>query len=389
MKAKMGRVLRSMRRVVKFLVLAVIIATVVYQVKFKPVPVQRFSVERREIVVESMGTGTLEARVQMTISAEISGRIQEILTAEGESVEAGETLVRLYEDELVQQVEIAQATVEANQATWDRTQADCSRAEAILELAERSLARVDALIESNAISASDQDEAIRDVAVAQADVTHANAAAIEAERGIAKARKTQAFHQSQREEARITAPFDGLVIRRSRELGDVVVPGTPILTLISMEELWISAWVDETEMARLETGQTSRVVFRSEPDTSYQGEVARLGKEADRQTREFIVDVRVLELPKNWAVGQRVEVFIETGRRTDVLAIPNRAVQWRERTPGVFIERAGCALWQPVKLGARDSEHVEILQGLEQGDAVVLSQKPKTELTDGKRIAVQ
>jgi len=220
-------------------------------------------------------------------------------------------------------------------------------------------------------------------------VTRANAAAIEAERGIAKARKTQAFHQSQCEEARITAPFDGLVIRRSRELGDVVVPGTPILTLISMEELWISAWVDETEMAHLEMGQTSRVVFHSEPDTSYQGEVARLSKEADRQTREFIVDVRVLELPKNWAVGQRVEVFIETGRSTDVLAIPSRAVQWRERTPGVFIERAGRALWQPVKLGARDSEYVEILQGLEQGDAVVLSQKPKTELTDGKRIVVQ
>ena len=57
--------------------------------------------------------------------------------------------------------------------------------------------------------------------------------------------------------------------------------------------LWISAWVDETELARIDEGQPARVVFRAEPDHSYEGRVTRLGRETDRETRECTVDVRV------------------------------------------------------------------------------------------------
>jgi HlyD family secretion protein len=88
-----------------------------------------------------------------------------------------------------------------------------------------------------------------------------------------------------------------------------------VLSLISTEVLWVSAWVDETEMSRIAVGQPARVAFRSEDAKSFRGEVARLGRETDRETREFTVDIRVLELPTNWAVGQRAEVYIETARR--------------------------------------------------------------------------
>jgi len=77
-------------------------------------------------------------------------------------------------------------------------------------------------------------------------------------------------------------------------------------------------------------------VFRSEPDKSYAGEVARLGRESDRETREFLVDVRVRELRQNWAVGQRAEVYIETGRQADVVLLPARLVVWRDGTAGVY-----------------------------------------------------
>jgi hypothetical protein len=69
-------------------------------------------------------------------------------------------------------------------------------------------------------------------------------------------------------------------------------------------------------MARLEPGQPARVIFRSEPDRSYPGRVVRLGRETDRETREFVVDVQPEVLPKNWAIGQRAEVYIEAASRT-------------------------------------------------------------------------
>ena len=143
------------------------------------------------------------------------------------------------------------------------------------------------------------------------------------------------------------APFDGLIVKRSREAGDVVVPGSAILTLISLEELWINAWVDETEMAKLAEQQTARVVFRSEPDLSYSGTVARLGREADRETREFVVDVRVLELAKNWAVGQRAEVFIEVAHKESVTRIPANLIKTRNGEWGVFVSREGNARGNP------------------------------------------
>ena len=61
-----------------------------------------------------------------------------------------------------------------------------------------------------------------------------------------------------------------------------------------------------------------------------------MGREADRETREFVVDVRVVTLPENWAVGQRAEVYIEVDRKSAVPLLPAKFVFWRENIPGVF-----------------------------------------------------
>ena len=92
-------------------------------------------------------------------------------------------------------------------------------------------------------------------------------------------------------------------------------------------------------------------MFRSDPSRFYSGKVVRLGKEADRETREFIIDVRVLELPRNWAVGQRAEVYIETARKDSVTLLPAKYVVRREDRPGVFVDRNGHAEWKRLTLG--------------------------------------
>jgi len=99
------------------------------------------------------------------------------------------------------------------------------------------------------------------------------------------------------------------------------------------------------------------------------------------------VDVRVKELPKNWTVGQRAEVFIETGRKAEALVIPQRFVQWREGKPGVFVNEDGKARWRAVTLGLRGREAVEITQGVSAGEQVVKAGEPKQELSDGQRIS--
>ncbi len=140
-------------------------------------------------------------------------------------------------------------------------------------------------------------------------------------------------------------------------------------------------------MARLQFDQPARVAFRSEPQRSYQGQVARLGREADRETREFVVDVRVLKRPENWAVGQRAEVYIQTARKTSVPVLPTSYVVWRNEEAGVFCKVGGRAQWRPVTLGLQARETAEIAAGLGAGDVVLAAVSSKGPSLEGRRVA--
>jgi HlyD family secretion protein len=375
-------------RVLKASILLFIAGGVLYWVRFSPVQVVAHTVGRGTITAEAMGTGTLEARVQTTISPKIAGRIVELLVDQGDRVSGGDLLVRLDDEELQQQVAIAQANLEAVSAAIVRLTTDKNRAEAVYEQARKSHDRIQALARQNAISPEDADKAIEALAISEAGVSRAEAAIAEGQKELVAAERTLEYHRARSLDTKVHAPFDGMVVKRRREPGDVVVPGSSILTLISTDELWISAWVDETEMARLQPEQAARVVFRSERDKDYPGRVVRLGREADRETREFVVDVRVLELPTNWAVGQRAETFIQISQKQDVLLLPAQWIVKRDHDLGVFVDVDGVASWRPVKLGLRSRDTAEVLDGLVEGDSVITPNRPSTELTDGRKVAL-
>ena len=195
------------------------------------------------------------------------------------------------------------------------------------------------------------------------------------------------FEKTKLQDSQIKAPFDGLIVSRDRDPGDVVVPGSSVLMLISTQQLWINAWVDETEMSALNPGQKARVIFRSEAESPLSGKLVRLGKETDRETREFIVDVEVLELPNNWAVGQRAEVYIETQQKSNVILIPGRFVSSSDGETGVFVNDNGIVAWQPVELGLHGREFVEVVSGIETGQVVISTSNPGQPLRSGQRIA--
>ncbi len=370
----------------KWTLIVAVVGYLIYMVRFSPVPVTGHQIERGNIVAEVMGTGTLEARVSVTISPKISGRIEEILVDQGDQVSEGEVLVRLDNDELTQQVEIAEATVAASQAAVERLKTDRGRAVAVLTQAKREHARIEQVIARSVVTESEVDQAVELLAVAEAGMARAEAAIVEGGKEVIAAEKTLAYHHARLADTELTVPFDGLIVRRQRDPGDVVVPGSPILQLVSLEQLWISAWIDETEMARIKVGQPARVVFRSESERSYPGKVARLGKETDRETREFVVDVQVLELPVNWSVGQRAEVYIETAHKDNVTLLPATYVRWREDAPGVFVDLGDRAAWRSVTLGLRSPKMVEVVDGLQPGDTVIVPRDPRAKLTDNKKV---
>ncbi|MEZ6035355.1 MAG: efflux RND transporter periplasmic adaptor subunit [Planctomycetaceae bacterium] len=374
--------------ITKVLAVFSLIAGVIYWFRFSPIAVSSHTIERGSIVAEVMGTGTLEARVVAAVSPKIAGRIGQLFADQGDRVQAGDLLVQLDDEELQQQVEIAQANVEAARAGILRLTADKDRATAAFAQADKSNERVLTLARQKASSQDDVDKATETLAVAVTGVTRAEAAITEGQKQLVAAEKTLEYHRARLADCRIVAPFGGVIVNRNREPGDVVVPGSLILRLISTDQVWINAWVDETEIERLAPDQPARIVFRSEPTRPYDGKVIRLGKETDRETREFIVDVDVLTLPENWAVGQRADAFIEVARNDDAILVPARLIVNRDGQAGVFVATDNAAHWKPLTIGLRNRDVVEAVEGVQPGDIIVQPIDAKSVLTDGRGVTI-
>ena len=378
---------RALRIGWKLAAVAAVGGFVVYRLRFAPLPVDSCRVAMGPIVSEVMGTGALEARTQATISAKISSRLAQVLADQGDRITKDQVLATLDDGDLRQQVEVAKADVAASEAGVEHATAGIVSAEATAVEARASYVRSAELRKGGFISDEDLDQATRQRDVAGAELRRAQLAKVEIERQVQKAQESLRYYQERLADTIIRGPFDGLVIQRSREPGDIVVPGSAILQIISTDQMWVSAWVDESAMSSVKTGKPARVVFRSEPNKSYAGTVSRMAPLVDRETREFVVDVTVKELPKTWAVGQRAEVYIQTARKDQALLVPPAAIIWQGKKPGVFISNAGHAAWRSVELGLRSDDAVEVLKGLAPGEVVIWRPDPKgAVLTEGRAV---
>lgn len=379
------------RRAVFIIVIAALLLAGVWQVWWRAVPVAAFEVNYTDLTVETMGTGTLEARVSSIISAKIQGRIVELAADQGDIVEHGQILVRLDDSDLQRQVDVAEATVEMNRAALDRLRTEQRRSEIVLRQARLEHDRTLDAYAKGAATTTERDRAIERLEIAEAELARAEAAIVEAQKAMVAAERSLDHRRSQLDDTIIRSPIRGMIVRRDRDRGDVVVPGSSIYRLVETGTLWVSAWVDETAMAGLEVNQPARVVFRAQPHHSNRGHVARLGREVDPELREFIVDVVVDELPATWAVGQRAEVYITTERVERALTIPAEFLMVRDGITGVWVSKNDRAAWQPCEVGLRGRTMIEITDGLDAGDLVLrpIDARAERMLRTGRKVVVR
>lgn len=384
----LATLLRRGKTALKILLLAGAVALVVYDQRFAPVSVTVHPVRRHTIANEVMGTGTLEARLRATIGPKIPGLLNTVTVDQNDAITQGQLLARLDDATLRRQTEVAQAELAAAQSTISRVDAEIAATQASAVKARENFNRIATLHQNAVVALSELEQATESRDVAEANLNRTLAARIEAERYADKADATLRFTQEQLRDTEIRAPFNGQVVRRNRHPGDVVVPGSSILDIISLEQLWVSAWIDETAMALLQVGQPVSIIFRALPDQPVQGRLARLGAETDRETREFLADVDILKLPAPWAIGQRAEVYIETDRHLDALAIPPGLIAWRNGQPGVHILAKGRAQWQPIKTGLRERHLIEVVEGLREHEQILIIPPGGRPPRDGRRLKV-
>ena len=249
-------------------------------------------------------TGTIEA-TQVDVSVKITGRIVERLVKEGDRVARGQVLVRLDDSELAADVKRQEAALRAAQATLrdlekgarpqeiEDARAAVSSVEATRTMTEREYQRTEQLFKQNLIAAQDVDRARQAYEVAKAQEWSARerlALVLEGPRPdqidaarwqVTQAEAALAQARSRLREAIVVSPIDGVVLRKNLEVGETANPGVPILTLVDPKDVWLRAYVPETEVGRLKVGDPGRVRVDAFPDRVFTGRLIEIGSEAE------------------------------------------------------------------------------------------------------------
>lgn len=354
--------------------------------RLKPVPVLGHRVDRGLVTMEVRGSGTLESVQEVPVAFRVGGRILELPLEEGNRVQAGQVIGRLDPVEAERQLRVAEASQSLAQSGVSRAQAELEHTLATRDRTRADLERARSLFKEGILSRADLDAFVERARVAEAQAAALAEGRTQARDSVQVARATVAVQARNLEENILRAPLDGILVKRLREPGHVVPAGTPVYTLVSTRKLWVRAWVDETALGAMATGQEAQVVFRSAPGRSFAGRVDRVGRQVDHQTHEFLVDVEVIEVPATFAVGQRADVIIRPGTNA-ALRVPRG---FCPDTGGpCWVERQGRAVAVPVRLGQVGENFVEVLEGLGAGDRVIRARRPDRPLHQGERVSVQ
>jgi RND family efflux transporter MFP subunit len=333
-----------------------------------PVPV--ILVKKVEVQGKVHGPGTVQSRVPVTVSAKITGILEELYADQGDRVQKGQLLAKLDSAELRAREMSAQAAKNRAQRDLARAQADMIKAQANLVLAQSNYQRDLEVFKPGYISKAAFDTTKAQLKVAESEVAAAKAAVTAQEAAVKQSESETHAAAAIYKYTHIVAPMEGLITVRKAEIGDIIAPGTPIFQMVDLDQIWVAAWIDETQVAQLREGQPATIILRS--GRVFQGKVVRLNKEADTVTRELEVDVKFEKLPEPLVIGEEGEVDIDTGRQT-APAVPLSAIMERNGAKGVLVVVKGVAQFRPVSLGLQDGHRAAVLQGLKEGEMVIVN----------------
>ncbi len=351
---------------------------------WSPVSAEVVRVERGAIAQEAFGRGTIESQREAAVGFDLVGRLSEVLVDEGSRVTLGQELARLETDQAQADLRSAQTGIGVARASLRRLAAEEARARALLVTAGREATRTQTLVDAGAATGQQSDEASDRLRLARAELDRVLAQRSEATRGIDVAKGGAEQRRVAMVRATLLAPFDGLVTRRLREPGDTVAIGSTVLRIVDTSQVHVKAAVDETMLPKLALDQPAAIFFPG-TDTPVAGSVTSIPWEADRQTHELLVEVTPKRLERRVAIGQRADVRIEVARHEQALQVPIRVVYHDSTGAFVYVDRGGrVALVRP-KFGLTGREQVEILEGLAEGDRVLVAPGPTATLPVGRR----
>lgn len=307
------------------------------------VPVEVAKAARQTVSASYTGTAPLEARAEAQVVSKTSGIALQVLADVGQSVRAGQVLVRIDRDRAVLQEAQADAQVRKLEANYRRA----------TQLAQQQM-----------VSANDLDQLRFDLENARAQ--------------LRMARLELAY-------GNVTAPISGVVASREIKAGNFVQINTPIFTIVDTSQLEATLNVPEREIEKLKPGQAVQLTVDALAGRAFEGRIDRVAPIVDAGSGTFRV-VCAFNGNDGLQPGMFGRQRIQYAQRADALVIPRTALLEDGGAPAVFALRGDKAVRTPITLGYEDGPWVEVRSGLKAGDPVVVA--GKAALRDGSAVKV-
>jgi membrane fusion protein (multidrug efflux system) len=324
----------------------------------RAVNIKVWKAEKKEIQPYLETTGTLDADEEVTVSSEVDGIIRKIRVAEGSSVEAGTLLVEINEIDYMLE--------------WKRSDAALRQSEANLANAKAEYKRKESLYQEELITKQQFDDISTRVKLAEADLDRAKA--------------TLETSKEKLSRTKIYSPLRGAVKEKKVSVGDYVRNGSPLLQLIKINPLKLNFTISEKDSSNLKKGQ--KVVFTVDSFTGkqFQGRVNLIYPNVEEKTRTLQAEAVVPNSNHLLKPGFFARTLIYTAKSRAAVLAPITSLLYDNAIIRIFVADGDKAHERIIKIGGKYGEYVEVLEGLKEGEQVVIV--GQNNLSEGVKVNV-
>ena len=329
-------------------------------------------------------TGYVVAQRKAAISSKATGRLEWLGVAEGSRVKEGDLIARIDDRDVAAQAQSAEAAVRAARANVRQSEVEHQNAQV-------EYRRNEDLVEKNFISRS-----ALDTAKARRDRAAAGVASAQANLNVALANARNADVAV--DYTKIRAPFDGVILSKSANVGDLVTPFSnatdskgAVVSMADMSTLEVEADVSESSLAKIHLGQPAEIVLDALPGTRFRGHINRTVPTVDRakatvmtKVKFDMIDLRIL--PEMSAKVAFLSQEVTPEQQKPLLAVNPDALTQRDGRSVLFVVRDGHAVMVPVTPGAKIGDTTAITGDVKSGDRVV--SKPAPSLQNGAPVQI-
>jgi RND family efflux transporter MFP subunit len=333
----------------------------------KAVPVEVAPVQRGPMKLERVFSGTLDARAQFVVAPKVSGRVERIYVNLADTVERGQVVAELDNDEYVQAVAQARANLEV-------AQANVAGAKSALENATRELDRSRRLRERGIASESQFDSARANQLEKKSQLEVTKALVNRAESALRSANIRLGY-------TKVTAGWSNgsdrrIVAERYVDEGETVTANAQLLRIVEIDPIVAVVFVTERDYARLTAGQPAILTTDAFPGQRFDGRIERIAPVFREATRQARVELTVANSDLLLKPGMFIRATVVLAEVANAISVPEQALALRDGVSGVFVVNADgqSVAWRKVETGVREKGRVQVSGEGVSGRVVILGQ---------------